>query len=75
MTGHMTLFFSKQLNAPSIGMLVDLSNMYQMLVQFIFFISALALSPTLGAKLCCIQSGCTTGCRVKLEVKTETKHR
>ena len=51
MTGHMTLFFSKQHDAPSIWMLVDLSNMYQIMVQFIFFISALASSPLLDAKL------------------------
>ena len=52
-------FFSKQLVAPSIGMLVYsfqihfssywISSLFQ---QFIFFISALALSPLFDANLC-----------------------
>ena len=74
MTGHITSFLSKQHAALSIGMLIDFSYRSQLLVQFIFFISALALSPTLGAKLCCILATHATGCRVKLEVKTETRH-
>ena len=53
-TGHMTLFFSIQFDAPSIGMLTDVyvsSYMIQCSYSH-FFISALASSPTLGAKLC-----------------------
>ena len=75
-------FFSKQLDAPSRGMLVysfqiQLSSYWisSFIHQFIFFISALTSSPTLDAKLCHIWDASATGCRVKLEVKTETKHR
>ena len=54
-------FFSKQLDAPSIGMLVYYFQIHfssywisSLFHQFIFFTSALTLSPLLGAKLCCI---------------------
>ena len=76
MTDHMTLFFSKQLDVPSIGMLLDLSDkLWLILDQFIFFISALTSSPLLGTKLFALGNVSATGCRVKLEAKTETKHR
>ena len=40
-----------------------------------FFISALALSPLLGAKLCWVLALFhVTGCKVKLKGKTDTKH-
>ena len=70
MNGHMTLFFCKQLDAPSIGTAVDglycyglslvLSLKSQNVVRFSIHMppltscSALTLSPTLGAKICCI---------------------
>ena len=54
MTGHVTSFFGIQFDAPSVGMLTD-GYMSSYMIQCSyshFFISALALSPTLGAKLC-----------------------
>ena len=52
MTGHLTFFFGIQFDTPSIGMLTDVymsSYMIQCSYSH-FFISALALSPSLGAK-------------------------
>ena len=51
-------FCYKQLNAPSIRKPLDIfSNVIQFILdQFFTFISALTLSPTIGAKLCCIWS-------------------
>ena len=74
---HDFMFFDKQLDAPYIGkLLVIFSKVIKFILdQFITFISALTLSPTLGAKLCCIWYATVTGCRVKLEANTETKHR
>ena len=54
MTGHMTLFFGIQFDAPSIGILTDVyvSSYIIQCSYSHFFISALALSPLFGAKLC-----------------------
>ena len=53
MTGHMTLFFSTQFQC-SINRDAYMS-LYMIQCSYShFFISALALSPSLGAKLCCI---------------------
>ena len=56
MTGHVPLFFSIQFDAPSVGMLTDAYvSLYMIKCSYShFFISALASSPLLGAKLCCI---------------------
>ena len=72
MTGHMTLFFGTQFNAPSIGMLID-AYMFSYMIQCSyshFSISALALSPTLGAKLCHI-----LGLAMQLGVGLNSKER
>ena len=55
-TGHVTSFFGIQFDAPSIGMLTDVyMSTYVIQCSYShFFISALASSPTLGAKLCYI---------------------
>ena len=56
MTGHVTLFLGIQFDALSIRMLTDI-YMSSYMIQCShshFFISALAFSLTLGAKLCCI---------------------
>ena len=63
MTGHVTSFFGIQFDAPSIGMLKDVYvSSYMIMCSYShFFISALALSPTLGANLCHI-----LGCSMQL---------
>ena len=73
MTGHMTSFFSTQLDVPSIGMLVNLHILMQCSYSS-FLHLCFSLSPTLGTKLCCIMALFVNGHRVKLEVKTETRH-
>ena len=70
-TGHMTSFFGIQFDAPSIGMLIDayMSSSYMIQCSYNHFsISALASSPTLGTKLCCIL-GLTTQLGVGLNSK------
>ena len=56
MTGHVALIFGIQFDAPSIGMLiyVYISSYMTQCSYSHSFISSLALSPRLGAKLCCI---------------------
>ena len=56
MTGHMTLFFSIQFDAPSRGMSTGAyMSLYMIQCSYShFFISALASSPSLDVKLCCI---------------------
>ena len=69
------MFFDKQLDAPSTGKLLEIfSKVFQFILdQFITFISALTLSPSLDANLCHIWYTDVAGCRVQLEAKMETK--
>ena len=71
-TGHVTLFFSTQFDAPSIGMLIDVymsSYMIQCSYRY-FSMPASAWSPLLGAKLCCI-----LGLAMQLGVGLNSKER
>ena len=71
MTGHVTLLFSIQLNAPSIGMHTGASmSLYMIQYSYShFFISALALSPHWTPNY--VTSLYATWGRVKLEGKTD----
>ena len=70
------MFLNKQLNALSIGMLVEtmcvISSYIKPVYQFKLFISALTLSPLLSAKLCHIQC---TACFMQLDVGLNSKQR
>ena len=75
-TGHMTSFLSTQLNAPSIGMLID-TYMSSYMIQCScshFFISTLALSPHWAPNYVAFWLYLCDWDRAILEGKTETRH-